>query len=43
MEGSTDSEMLFYLALSFGLLDNTPKAVERMVGYVEGVGRRYGI
>ena len=43
MEGSTDSEMLFYLALTFGLEDGPPAAVERMVGHVEEVGRRRGI
>jgi predicted glutamine amidotransferase len=43
MEGSADSEVLFYLALTFGLEDDPPKAVERMVGFVEEVGRRHGI
>jgi predicted glutamine amidotransferase len=43
IEGSTDSEMMFYLALTFGLEDDPPRAVERMVGHVEGVGRRHGI
>ncbi|HKH36642.1 MAG TPA: class II glutamine amidotransferase, partial [Rubrobacter sp.] len=42
MEGSADSEMLFYLALTFGLEDDPPKAVERMVGFVEDVGHRRG-
>jgi len=42
MEGSTDSEMLFYLALTFGLEDDPPAAVERMVGHVEEVGHRHG-
>jgi predicted glutamine amidotransferase len=42
MEGSADSEMLFYLALTFGLEDDPPKAVERMVGFVEDVGHRHG-
>ena len=42
MEGSTDSEMLFYLALTFGLEENPPAAVERMVGHVEDVGHRHG-
>ena len=42
MEGSTDSEMLFYLALTFGLEQNPPAAVERMVGHVEEVGHRHG-
>ena len=42
MEGSTDSEMLFYLALTFGLEADPPTAVERMVGLVEEVGHRHG-
>jgi predicted glutamine amidotransferase len=42
MEGSADSEMLFYLALTFGLEDDPPMAVERMVGFVEEVGHRHG-
>src|SRR5262249_28411128 len=37
MEGSTDSEMLFSLALSFGLTDEPIPAVERAVGLVEKV------
>ena len=43
MEGSTDSELLFYLTLTFGLEDDPPGAVERMVGLVEEVGRRRSI
>lgn len=43
IEGSADSEVLFYLALTFGLEDDPPRAVERMVGFVEEVGRRRGI
>jgi predicted glutamine amidotransferase len=42
MEGSADSETLFYLALTFGLEEDPPKAVERMVGFVEEVGHRHG-
>jgi len=42
MEGSADSEMLFYLALTFGLEEDPPTAVERMVGFVEEVGHRRG-
>jgi len=42
MEGSTDSELLFYLALTLGLEEDPPDAVERMVGFVEDVGRRHG-
>ncbi len=43
IEGSTDSELLFYLALTFGLEDDPPGAVERMVGLVEETGRRHGV
>jgi predicted glutamine amidotransferase len=42
IEGSTDSELLFYLALTLGLEEDPPGAVERMVGLVEDVGRRHG-
>jgi predicted glutamine amidotransferase len=42
MEGSADSEVLFYLALTFGLEEDPPRAVERMVGFVEEVGHRHG-
>lgn len=43
MEGTTDSEMMFYLALSFGLRDDPPAAVGRMVGHVERVAAEHGI
>jgi glutamine amidotransferase len=43
IEGSTDSEVLFYLALTFGLEDDPPAAVARAVGLVEEVGRTHGI
>ena len=43
IEGSTDSETLFFLALTFGLEDDPPSAVERAVGLVEQTGRRCGI
>jgi predicted glutamine amidotransferase len=39
IEGSTDSEVLFFLALTFGLEDDPPAAVARAVGLVEEVGR----
>lgn len=42
IEGSTDSELLFYLALTLGLEDDPPGAVGRMVGLVEEAGRRHG-
>ena len=39
IEGSTDSEALFFLALTFGLVDDPFTAVSRAVGFVEKVGR----
>jgi len=43
IEGSTDSELLFFLALTFGLVDDPPSAVTRAVGLVEETGRRHGV
>ncbi|MEU1515454.1 class II glutamine amidotransferase [Streptomyces sp. NPDC005811] len=43
MEGSTDSEMMFYLALTFGLEKDPPAAVERMAGFVEQVGHDHDV
>jgi predicted glutamine amidotransferase len=43
IEGSTDSEALFFLALTFGLKDDPFGGVERAVGYVEKVGHQAGV
>jgi predicted glutamine amidotransferase len=43
IEGTTDSEVMFYLALTFGLEDDPVGAVERMVGLVEETGRNHGV
>ena len=43
IEGTTDSEMMFYLTLTFGLDADPPKAVARMVAFVENEGRKRGI
>lgn len=43
IEGSTDSELFFFLALTFGLQDDPPSAVARAVGFIEETGRRHGI
>jgi predicted glutamine amidotransferase len=43
IEGSTDSETMFFLALSFGLDTDPPAAVARMVGFVEATCHRHGI
>src|SRR4030095_12300884 len=42
-EGSADSEVMFFLALSFGLEHDAPTAVERMVGFVEAMADKQGI
>jgi predicted glutamine amidotransferase len=43
VEGSTDSELMFFLALTFGLQTDPLDALARMVGRVEAAGRRRGI
>ena len=43
IEGTTDSETMFFLALTFGLEDDPIGAVERMVGFVEETGRAHGV
>lgn len=43
VSGSTDSEVMFYLALTFGLRDDPILAIERMAGFVERTGRAHGI
>lgn len=43
IEGATDSETLFFLALSFGLEEDPPAAVARAIGLVEETGHGHGI
>ena len=43
IEGTTDSETLFHLALTFGLEEDPPSAVQRAIGLVETVGHRRGV
>ena len=43
IEGSTDSEMLFFLALTFGLAADPAAAVARAVGLVEATAAKHGI
>jgi predicted glutamine amidotransferase len=43
IEGTTDSEVMLYLALTFGLEDDPVAAVERMVGFVEESGHTHGV
>jgi glutamine amidotransferase len=43
IEGSTDSEVFFFLALTLGLEHDPPAAVEHAVGLIERVGRSRGV
>jgi glutamine amidotransferase len=41
--GSTDSEVMFHLALTFGLERDPPAALARMVGFIEDAARARGV
>jgi predicted glutamine amidotransferase len=43
IEGTTDSEAMFFLALTFGLEDDPVAAVGRMVRFVEETGHGHGV
>ncbi|HEX9030742.1 MAG TPA: class II glutamine amidotransferase [Streptosporangiaceae bacterium] len=43
IQGQTDTEVLFYLALTFGLAEDPPGAVARAIGFVEACGRSRGV
>jgi predicted glutamine amidotransferase len=43
IEGSSDTEVFFHLALTFGLEDDPPAAVAEAVGLIEDVGRKHGV
>ena len=43
IRGSTDSELLFYLALTFGLEDDPIGAVEQAVGFIEATAEAHEI
>lgn len=43
LSGSTDSELMFMLALHFGLGENPLEGVARMVGFIERTGREAGV
>lgn len=43
IQGSTDSEVLFHLALTFGLADDPLGALEQTLGFVEAMADRHGI
>lgn len=41
--GSTDSELIFHLALTFGLENDPIMAISKMTGFVEAVAKKYGV
>jgi glutamine amidotransferase len=43
IEGTTDSETMFYLALTLGLEEDPVLAVARLLGLIESIGRSHGI
>lgn len=43
IEGTTDSEVMFHLALTFGLEDDPIGGLERMAGFVESLGAAAGV
>jgi predicted glutamine amidotransferase len=43
IEGTTDSELLFHVALTFGLEDDPPSAVRETIRLVESVGGDHGV
>jgi predicted glutamine amidotransferase len=43
IQGQADTEVLFYLALTLGLEDDPPAAVEQAIGLVEAVASRHGV
>jgi predicted glutamine amidotransferase len=43
IEGSSDTELFFFLALTFGLEDDPPAAVAAAVGLIEEVGRNHDV
>src|SRR4051812_31421721 len=42
VQGSTDTEVLFYLALTYGLMEDPILAMERTIGFIEATGRNHG-
>jgi predicted glutamine amidotransferase len=43
IDGTTDTQTLFYVALTFGLTEDPPEAVARAIGLVEAYGHRRGV
>ena len=43
IQGQADTEILFFLALTFGLEDDPPTALQKAVGFVEDVAGRHNV
>ena len=43
IQGTTDSELMFYLALHLGMEKDVPLGVSRMVGLIEEIGYAHGV
>ena len=43
IQGQADTEVLFFLALTFGLEDDPPGAIEQAIGLVETIAGRHGV
>src|SRR5438067_8772069 len=43
IQGQADTEVLFFLALTLGLRDDPPAAIEQAIGLVESVAGRHGV
>jgi glutamine amidotransferase len=43
IEGSTDSELMFFLSLTFGLDEDPIGALERMAGFIEATASKHGV
>jgi glutamine amidotransferase len=43
IQGTTDSEVMFYLALTFGLEADPVGALARMAGFIEQTGKAHGV
>lgn len=41
--GSTDSEVLFFLAMTYGLEEDPAKAIAKAIAFVEHIGRKYNV
>jgi len=43
IQGTTDSELLFYLALTFGARDDPAGGLQRMAGFIEAIAREHDV